>query len=378
MAPNRERITFLVFVGHACASAVEEMVALAKEAAALDTIERLLELDTRPDIIVATNSLSFAAVVARLPVTVDIDEGEFHFGRRLGQLIHKYSIEHPFYIGGGSLPLLSTAEIAQISHQVLSVDAVVVTNNLYSSDLVAFSPGVAIDRISPPLTDNNLAYALHHEAGLPSRPLPRSVSMLMDLDTPTDLTILQTHPNVGRHVLAFVRKLNLDTRNIDAVVSVMNDPSRQLLVAGRVSADVWAYVEKNTACQTRVLAEERGMRASGRDLSGQVRSLMGFLIEERGPRGFFEALGEMADAALIDSRVIFHHFGRSLPASDRFNCDLLRPEEIKDAFAREFAAAAREAPMPVVLGGHTVVAGGLLAVVDAALARRSATVREQR
>jgi len=37
----------------------------------------------------------------------------------------------------------------------------------------------------------------------------------------------------------------------------------------RVSSTTWSYLERETACRTRVLSEERGMRASGRQARGR-------------------------------------------------------------------------------------------------------------
>lgn len=347
---------------------VEQMMALANQAIALDTIEKALGLEACERVVVATDSAEFANRLASLPVIVDPDEEEFHFGRRLRGLIHKYAVRYPFYIGGGSAPLLTADEMSSICQTLQSEEDIVLSNNFFSSDFVAFNPGVAIDRIQPPDTDNNLAFPLHRLAGLANHPLPHSAATQMDVDTPTDLMILQLHPGVGRHTLEFLKGLNLDLRNLRAVLSALNDANAQLIVAGRVGAQVWAHLERHTACQTRVFSEERGMRASGRDVAGRVRSLLGFYLESQGMTQFFRTLGEIGDAALIDSRVIFQHLGLCLTPSDRYNSDLLQAEEVQNPVAREFTEAAREAPIPVVLGGHSIVAGGLWALADAALA----------
>ena len=49
---------------------------------------------------------------------------------------------------------------------------------------------------------------------------------------------------------------------------------------------------------------------------------------------------------------------------DRFNSDLHRWEEVDDPFLRRFTQAAAQAQIPVVLGGHSVVAGGLMALIE--------------
>jgi len=55
-------------------------------------------------------------------------------------------------------------------------------------------------------------------------------------------------------------------------------------------------------------------------------------------------------------------------AEDRFASDLLLPERVVDPWLRELTASAAAAPIPIVLGGHTLVGPGVRLVI----ARRSA------
>ena len=50
--------------------------------------------------------------------------------------------------------------------------------------------------------------------------------------------------------------------------------------------------------------------------------------------------------------------------ADRFWSDLARPEQIEEPFLREFTQAAREASIPVLLGGHSLVSGGLMLLTE--------------
>jgi hypothetical protein len=140
-------------------------------------------------------------------------------------------------------------------------------------------------------------------------------------------------------------------------------------VAGRVSASTWAYLEQETACRVRLFSEERGMRASGRQARGEALSLLGFYLEEVGLERFFATLATMSQAAFLDSRVLFAHRKIWPSAADRFYSDLRQPEKINDPWVRRFTEAAIAAPIPVVLGGHSLVSGGLYALVEAAWAR---------
>jgi len=365
-----EKVSLLIFVGGKEESEVERMVNQGREAVALDTIEKAMAIPAIDRIIVATNSHRLARRLRHMPVQVEFDvEGEeFHFGRRLRQLIEKYRIERPFYMGGGSGALLSTAEMEGIVEMVLSAEEILVTNNLYSTDFAAFVPGEALAAIDPPATDNDLGWLLREEAGLKNYSPPRTAGTQLDVDTPADLMTLSYHPAVGRHARRYLDSLALDTSHIEMVMPLITSRDAEILVAGRVAAPVWAYLETETACRVRIFSEERGMRASGRQERGEVRSLLGYYIEEVGVERFFATLGELGDAAFLDTRVIFGHLGLWPPASDRFYSDLRQPEKIAHPFVRDFTAAAIRAPIPVVLGGHSLVSGGLYALIEAAWA----------
>jgi hypothetical protein len=106
------------------------------------------------------------------------------------------------------------------------------------------------------------------------------------------------------------------------------------------------------------------MRASGRQERGEVRSLVGYMLEDLGPYLFFRRLRELGQAILMDSRVTFSHNGWELSPADRFYSDLLQPEKISHPQLAEFTFAARDAGVPVILGGHSLVSGGLWALAD--------------
>ncbi len=104
------------------------------------------------------------------------------------------------------------------------------------------------------------------------------------------------------------------------------------------------------------------MRASGREARGEVRSLLGTLLDVMTPKQVIEELGRLADGVILDTRVLFAHRHLQPTASDRFYSDLLQPETIVDPFIRELTAAARGAEFPLLLGGHSVVSGGIYAL----------------
>lgn len=359
-------VSLMIFVGGSHASPVEEMVTGAQYAIAVDTIEKAVTTGSFKEIILITDSRELASRCSVLPVSAEIDGGPFHFGRRMREVIARYRIKKPFYIGGGSASLLSTEELSSIAESIRTAENSFIANNIFSADFLAFTPGEVIERIELPSFDNNLAWLLKEQAGLTDIPLNRTVGTQLDVDTPTDLMVLQLHPLVGRNAKEYLEGLNLDVSRLRRSMKLLTDPMAEVIVAGRVGSYVWAHLETDVACRLRVFSEERGMRASGREERGQVRSLLGYYLELVGPKRFFRSLAQLGQAALIDSRVIFHHLHLNLSAPDRFYSDLFQPEKVTNPVVRAFTEAAREATIPVVLGGHTLVAGGLWALIDAA------------
>jgi hypothetical protein len=361
-----ELITPFVYVGGSRTSPIEALLADAQEAIARDLLDRLLACPAYDRPVIATSSVQFAQAVADLPVQVVLDDDEFHFGRSLVQLVDRFAGRHAFYVGGGSAPLLTVAELTTIAEILLSNDDVLVANNFFSCDFVGFSPSDAIQRISPPPIDNDLAFRLQREAGLRNIPLARTPGTQMDVDTPTDLLILSLHPGIGPHTRRFFAGHELDTRRVREVGKYLTDPNACVIVSGRVGSHLWSHLDTDLACRTRVFSEERGMRANGRDARGEVRSLLGHHLEAVGPDRFFEHLAELADAAFLDTRVLMAHLRLEPTAGDRFYSDLLQPERIENSVLRDFTRAAASARIPVVLGGHSLVSGGLWALIDAA------------
>ena len=80
--------------------------------------------------------------------------------------------------------------------------------------------------------------------------------------------------------------------------------------------------------------------------------------EMRGKR-----LGQTTDPAAVPPLAALWRWGCD---ADRFHADLLMDAQVEDPFLRAFTAAARTAPVPVVLGGHSLVAGGLAALLEGA------------
>ena len=109
------------------------------------------------------------------------------------------------------------------------------------------------------------------------------------------------------------------------------------------------------------------MKALGRLDEGKVRSLLGFVLEDLGAEYLVERLDGISDAIFWDTRVLLGHLGRWPDEADRFEADLGRWERVRDPALARLCRAAGQAKHPFVLGGHSVVAGGLRLLVEGLL-----------
>jgi len=292
----------------------------------------------------------------------------FHFGQELARIVHEKKLDRVCTIGAGAGALLTTHDLQGLREDLESSEALVLSNNSYSADLVAFTPASALDAIDLPATDNPLPRRLHQQAGLSSRQMEKSAASLLDVDTPTDAALLARHPRCPPELRDLAAWQDVLGDRIDALMRIVTTPDKELLVAGRVGAPVWTFIETQTACRVRMLAEERGMQAAGRDVSGEARSALGFLYQLVGPREFFARMGELCDGMLFDMLVLFAHLGWRPGAEERFASYLFMADRIANKPLREFTEAARDAPFPLLLGGHTLVSGAFWTMVEAAWA----------
>lgn len=285
-------VTAFLFVKGTAAGEAEGLVAEGQLAASLDTLERLRTVPEVDRVVVSTASAEFAAAARALGAQIEMDPAgkKFHWGHRLAELVSKHSASVPLYVGGVSGPLMSAADWRALVRRILGQRNSVVTNNLFSCDYAAWTPGKTIQDIDPPPLDNDLAFRLARRAGLRILALEKDAATQLDIDTPSDLVALSLHPGLGPHLREFLSRSDLDLSRARAVLSTLRDGDATGFIAGRVSASMMLLLEKETLCQWRVFSEERGMRASGRQERGQARSLVGLYLEIVGAKRFFDAV----------------------------------------------------------------------------------------
>jgi hypothetical protein len=366
-------INAVIMVGGGGNTPQERLMVAAQQAAVLDLTE-LLKQHGVDQIIIAAPTTGW--IPPDLAVLADSDPPDrpFHFGERLATLLERYPARSTLYFGGGSAPLIDQASMGMIVGLLErsgtaggSVPThIALTNNLHSSDWVALShtrEAIPIARACE--RDNSLAWLLKESGEFEVRVLSGvRPATSFDLDTPSDLALIAEHRGVGVHLRGVIERHDLSKVPVARLLEVCRTEATTVGMIGRVSPLAWGAFNKSARCWTRVLAEERGMVAAQRVEHGLVRSMLVPLIKSVGVARFFDELVGMCDAVLFDNRVLWAALGVFPTAADRFASDLYWIDTIQDQWIREFTTAAFHAPIPIVMGGHSVVAGGVYVLTE--------------
>lgn len=362
-----DAVSVVIFEGGHPAGAVVEMFTGVRHAVLLDNIAKMRRVEEIGSICLYTNYPALAREAAGMGVRVrenNLTPGLFHCGRMLKAVINGEQLENVLYMGGASIPLVTEAQLAGICRDLLASSAVIYANNAQSADVVAFKPGSLINAIEPPAVDNILAVALRDGCGVEMRLFPNATGFLFDLDTPADMLILAGSPLVGPRARQRLGELPLDLAALKRAKAVLGGDYEEAILLGRVGAPLIAHINKNLKLRLRIFSEERGMKALGREESGLAVSLMGYFLQEVGPRRFFQYCAKVAQCAFMDTRVLMVHLGIQPDAEERFRADLGLWQELRHPVLRDFTQAAVECSIPVICGGHSLVLGGLWALVD--------------
>lgn len=326
---------------------------------------------------------AFRTLGARDVRIVDDAAGSTPFGRRLAAMAADEGFERLVVLGSGSIPLARKTDLRRFLAAAAGPPGTALANNRYSADVMAIAPGADLPSLPDLPGDNALPRWLSERAGVAVDDLRSAWRLQVDVDGPADLVLLagwagrassgRRVPTSTRAALACAPAAVTLRARLSAVRTVLGDRSAELVITGRVSTASLAWLERDTACRVRALVEERGLRASSRLAVGAEgsrrparppRSVLGALLERDGPKALGHILGELGDAAIVDTRVLLaHRLGPDEaawpPAEDRYASDLLEPASIEDQWLRELTESALQAPIPVLLGGHSLVGPGL-------------------
>jgi hypothetical protein len=346
------------------------------EAAGVGPLERaLLEARARNADRLARLFLDAGANDVEWPVKAGRQtlDAEASFGARLRAELAGVGDGGLVILGSGAIPLASLEDARAFVEVAASGERRALANNRYSADIVAIGEVEAVRTMPNLLGDNALPRWLEEVASFEVGDLRSRWHLAMDLDSPLDVVLTGGSLDAAIDV-APVRGA------LDGVRRVAADRRAELVIAGRTSAATLAWLEAATASRVRALIEERGLRASSPEALGggalagapgrsrPPRSVLGVVLDDRGPEALGPNLAELGDAAVVDTRVLLaHRLGvdeRRWPAAeDRFASDLLLPSRIHDAWLRDLTASAAEASIPILLGGHSLVGPGIRLVL---------------
>ncbi len=315
------------------------------------------------------------------------------FGERLARIVAE---EDPVgglvVLGSGAVPMLRRDDATRLLGVAAGGGRRALTNNRYSSDVCALSDAGVLRGLPPLPSDNALPRWLEEKGGVRVTELPGRDRLALDLDTPLDLALLAQVIGAPRSLRDLASRGGLGVPRLAELRALAADPRKELLVFGRSGSRTLRWLERNVRCRVRFLAEERGLRASsplaihaGAAIAGGARApvpvsrppraTLGRLLDSRGPGALAAVVADLADGAIIDSRVLMADRLGADEASwpvpeDRFASDLLRTGDVSDPWLRAVTASAAELPLPILLGAHSVVGPGIPILLRAAARRR--------
>ena len=353
-------VTAVVFHAPLGPSPVERMIERARCAAALDLLERLSRAGADRIRLVSSGVGIDLEPLAHPVERITVSDESFHFGRTLQAIIREEQPDGVVLLGSGSAPLLQVSHLSRLVDFARRDHLSALFNNFYSCDFAAIAHAEALLPLDLPGHDNPLGFALA-DAGISCHALPRSAESQFDIDTPTDLLLLNLVDHGGHHLQAMIDKIGLQHPHLSEILGMLTDRAATLSLIGRINPTTWSLFEREVACRTSGLIEGRGMRSA----HGDGIPLLHQVIAADGPHAFFARLARSCDAALIDTRPLLST-GSTLPSPDvRFNSDLLQPEAVTDPHWKTFTEAALESRIPILLGGHSLVSGGLYLLAKA-------------
>lgn len=348
-----KRMGAVIFHPPAGPSEVERMVALAREASACDLVQSLKPLIPTVIVVCSQESSNVFESLGAQVIAIEATE-EFHFGDRLKRIIHEYSLESAVYFGSGSGMLLTAGQLEDIVKFAQRAQTAALFNNFYSCDFAVFTDTSSLLPLPLPEKDNGIGFLLA-DSGVNCYSLPRSLASQFDLDTPIDLLLLKEAGRGGPQLQEFLDKQTFEHPSLRQVTELLIERTVLVYLVGRVSPATWQTFGQQVACRTAGMIEGRGMKAH----ADRQPSVLSSLFRERGFGDFFSALENSTDAAIIDSRPLLALNG-SLPSPhERFSSDLFRVSELKDPVWIEFTQRALDCSIPILLGGHSLVSGGL-------------------
>ena len=237
--------TLIIFHGGLGSGQAERILATARTAAARNTARVAVEAGFECVIFATDSPSAFAGMPPAMRVDADTAGQPFDFAQRLRSVVARFGLERPAVIGSGALPLMAVSDFRLIAEPLESHENAFVTNNFFSSDLCAWTPGSAIEKAGNFSRDNLLPRRLRDNCGLTPVILPRTTATQFDLDTPVDLAVLGLQESLSAELVQAVAPVTKLEQRLRSVMPVLCDRQGHLVVAGRVGSAAWQYMERH-------------------------------------------------------------------------------------------------------------------------------------
>lgn len=316
-----------------------------------------------------------ARLFARAGASEAVFVTEWHAGKSFGEVLADLAPARGGLItfGSGAVPRLSARDALDLVAVAASGAKRAQTNNRYSSDVVAVGRAAELAKLPALPSDNAVPRWLEERAGFTVGELKGRDRLALDLDTPLDVALAALSPGVAGWLGKAARANGWSVPRLEEIRALAANPLGEMLVFGRSGSRTLRWLERNVRCRVRFLAEERGLRASSplaigengkRPTPHQPRATLGLLLDARGTAELAAIVGELADGAIIDSRVLLaHRLGTDEDAwpsaADRFASDLHLASGVEDPWLRDLTQSAADADLPILLGGHSLVGPGI-------------------
>lgn len=285
-------------------------------------------------------------------------EKDFNIGKKLLEIINKHSLDKILYFGSGSCYFLTLDELKFISEK--TVKGQFLSNNPISSDFVSFSSSDLNDEIISnfPNIDNYFSSYLMSKTSLKYVKMPVSLGSIFDIDTPSDIAILSKITDNSSRVGEYISKSIFKNIDLDRFIKILSSKTSEIFVYGRINPLNLYMAERNISCKIRFLSEERGLKVRDRAFA----SLLEYIFQPENFDNFFRLFENICDGGIFDTRVIFSLFAGKYEQEEAYLSDMLMWEKINNPFIKSFTKKVSESRVPIILGGHSVVNGGLMAL----------------
>ena len=188
--------------------------------------------------------------------------------------------------------------------------------------------------------------------------MPVSLGSVFDIDTPNDFAILSKITNNSGNIGNYISNSIFKNIDLNKFIKVLSSKSSEIFVYGRINPLNLYMAEKNIPCKIRFLSEERGLKIRGKASS----SLLKYFFKSENFDNLFKLFENICDGGIFDTRIIFSLFAGEYEQEDVYLSDMKIWQKIKNPFIKFFTKKIAESKIPIILGGHSVVNGGLMAL----------------